>query len=159
MATKTATPNGKAKTNGKRPAHKASDPFKVTYEKMQAFEVQYMRNDLKAAQALSRLLHEKFLASLTPEQYAAYTTVNGFRAMYSDVFAREEHEAQMRELPINRQTVGQFYTLDKVRKEITRIKTLLLGFPYDDRAYQQRAAEADAVVSGMAKAQAEQEPA
>jgi hypothetical protein len=155
----TAPTNGKAKTNGKRPAQKASDPFKVTWEKMEPYQDKYARHDLKEAEPLADLLHEKWLASLTPEQYAIYTTLNGLRHTTSDFFAREEHQANMRNLPDRVELAGRFFTLEKVRQQVNDVKTLLLGFEYKPFGWTQRAKESKQLIADLAASQAEQEAA
>jgi hypothetical protein len=92
------------------------------WEHMAAYELAYAKNDIAEGSALADLLHEKFLASLTPEQYKMYTAVNGLHGMASDIIPpAPEH-------PADAEWKYGYWTLAKVRERVNEVKVALLGF-------------------------------
>jgi hypothetical protein len=98
--------------------------FPEPWEKMKPYEVEYMKGDVRKAEALADVLNEKFLASLTPEQRATFYALNTVSNMVDSVFPEDALERMRDGIQAERRCYG----LDKVRAELRAVETALLGF-------------------------------
>lgn len=117
METKTT-----AKT-AKQTQRQPSDPYKITWEKMKPYEVQYAKHDLAKMEPLVQLLHQKFLDSLSQEQQMMYFAVNGARHMADDFDPRPN----LRDVRERCLMTGRYTTLNTVRDQLREVQGLLLG--------------------------------
>ncbi len=98
--------------------------WRAGWEKMEPYQVKAAKADVQEMGAIADLLREKFAASLTAEQRATWHAINTTHYIEGDFFPEKILEGLRDGLAV----AGRHHTLDYIRGELARVKTVALGF-------------------------------